>query len=137
LNIALSSRLQIIGQAMLASPFLFSGVTKIMDFGGAVAEVQSLTGLAPAPLFAGLVILAQLGGGLALLTSGRLAVLGGLLLASFTIVATLVGHQFWSRSGTEFVHEATTFFEHVALVAGLILVPWLADRRGRDDHHGG
>lgn len=117
---------------MLASPFLFSAITKMLDFETAVSEVRALSGFEPAPVFAALVITTQLGGGLALLTSGRFAPMGGLLVAVFTLVATLLGHPFWSRSGTAFTRDATTFLEHLGLIAGLILMAWLIHQRRRE-----
>jgi uncharacterized membrane protein YphA (DoxX/SURF4 family) len=48
--------------------------------------------------------------------------LGALLLAGFTVTATVVGHRFWLRRGTEFRHELTTSLEHVAIVGGLLLL---------------
>jgi putative oxidoreductase len=47
---------------------------------------------------------------------------GALLLAGFTVAATLLGQRFWLRSGAEFRHELTTSLEHVAIVGGLLLV---------------
>jgi Flp pilus assembly protein TadB len=58
-------------------------------------------------------VFTQLVGG-CLVATGLLAWLGALLLAGFTIAATLLGHRFWLRRGTEFRHELTTSLEHVA-----------------------
>jgi uncharacterized membrane protein YphA (DoxX/SURF4 family) len=63
--------------------------------------------------FAGATVFTQLVGG-CLVAAGLLAWLGALLLAGFTIAATLLGHRFWLRRGTEFRHELTTSLEHVA-----------------------
>ena len=105
----------------LASPFLLSGLAKALDFAGAVGEVRALTGLEPAAVLAALVIAVQLGGSALLLAGGGAARLGALALAGFTIVASVLAHDFWNRSGAERLHDATTFLEHAGLVAGLLL----------------
>ena len=48
-----------------------------------------------------------------------------LLLAGFTVAATLLGHRFWLRRGAEFRLELTTSLEHVAIVGGLLLLSLL------------
>ena len=106
----------------LVSPFLVSGVLKALDFSGAVAEVRSLVGLEPAPVLAALVIATQLGGSALIIVGGRLVWVGAVLLAGFTALATLLAHSFWTKTGIEAVHDLTTFFEHVGLIGGFLLV---------------
>ena len=108
-------------RALLCSPFIVSGISKALDFPGTVAEVRSLAGIEPASLFALLVILIQLGGALLLVLGGRGAWVGTTLLIGFTIVATFLAHPFWLREGTERVRDFNIFWEHVGLVAGLLL----------------
>lgn len=103
----------------LASPFAISGVAKLSDFGAATQEVQGLGLANPAPVAAA-VILTQLGGSLLLLTR-RFCWLGAGLLAGFTVFATLLAHPFWNFSDPEQGRQMATFFEHVALVGGLVL----------------
>jgi uncharacterized membrane protein YphA (DoxX/SURF4 family) len=57
--------------------------------------------------------------------TGLFAWLGALVLAAFTVAATVVGHRFWLRRGAEFRHELTTSLEHVAIVGGLLLLSLL------------
>ncbi len=115
----------------LVSPFLVSGVLKALDFSGAVAEVRGLVGLEPAGLLAALVIATQLGGSVLLIAGGRLAWIGAVLLAGFTAMATLLAHSFWTKSGIEAAHDLTTFFEHVGLIGGFLLVAILGAQRLR------
>jgi len=102
----------------LVSAFLASGVLKALDFDGATGEVRALSGLEPAALFAVLVI-----------AGGRAAWIGAILLAGFTVVATIVAHDFWSKAGVARVRDLTTFFEHAGLCAGLLAVGALEARR--------
>jgi uncharacterized membrane protein YphA (DoxX/SURF4 family) len=54
--------------------------------------------------------------------SGVGAGLGAALLAAFTVLATLLGHPFWSLRGEATRRELTTSLEHLAIIGGLILV---------------
>lgn len=113
----------------LASPFLLSGITKAMDFAGATGEVRGLTGLEPAPAFAAAVIAAQLGGSALLLSKGRAVWLGAAILAVFTLAATFAAHDFWNKPAATALRDATTFFEHLGLIAGLGLAALFARTR--------
>lgn len=125
--------IEVVARLALVSAFLVSGVAKLLDFPGAMAEIRALTGLEPAWAFTALVIALQLGGSLLMIYGGRLAWIGAGLLAGFTLVATLVAHAFWSKAGPERTHDLTTFFEHVGLIAGLGLAVLLIERRRVED----
>jgi transmembrane protein len=113
----------------LASPFVMSGVVKLTDFGGATAEVTGL-GLQPSGLIAAAVVLTQLGGS-ALFLTRRYCWLGAGILAVFTIVATLLAHPFWLFEGPDRGRQTATFFEHAAIVGGLVVAALLANTRRR------
>lgn len=115
---------------LLVLPFLVSGVVKLADFAGASGEVRALAGIEPAWLFAALVIATQLGGSAMVLIGGRLGRIGALALAAFTIVATLLAHAWWLKPVAERGLHFNIFFEHVAIVGGLMLAAlWPAARR--------
>ena len=109
-----------IARLCLAAVFLYSGVDKLWHWRSSIEDVSS-DGLPWPAAFAGATVFTQLVGG-CLVATGFLAWLGALLLAGFTIAATLVGHRFWLRRGSEFAHELTTSLEHVAIVGGLLLL---------------
>ena len=110
----------------LASPFLVSGIAKLLDFPGAVAEVSQL-GLQPPGLFGAAIILTQLGGS-ALFMTRRFCWLGAGILAIFTILATFLAHPFWAFDGPDRGRHMATFFEHVALVGGLAMAALFVNR---------
>jgi uncharacterized membrane protein YphA (DoxX/SURF4 family) len=109
-----------IARLCLAAVFFYSGVDKLWHWRSSIEEVRS-DGLPWPVAFAGATVLTQLVGG-CLVATGFLAWLGALLLAAFTVAATLLGHRFWLRRGAEFQHELTTSLEHVAIVGGLLLL---------------
>ena len=110
----------LIARICLAIVFLYSGVDKLRHWGSSIEEVRG-DGLPLPAVFAGTTVFTQLVGG-CLVATGFFAWFGALLLAGFTIVATLLGHRFWLRHGSEFRHELTTSLEHVAIVGGLLLL---------------
>jgi len=113
-------RLALLG---LVLPYLISGVMKALDFAGAQAEVIGLLGdTAVAPITAAVVAL-QLGGSALLLRGGRLAWLGGVALAVFTLAATFLAHRWWPLPpGPARAHAFNGFWEHIALTAALLYV---------------
>jgi putative oxidoreductase len=117
-----------IARLCLAIVFLYSGVDKLWHWRSSIEEVKS-DGLPWPAAFAGATVFTQLVGGF-LVATGIFAWLGALLLAGFTVAATLLGHRFWLRRGAEFRHELTTSVEHVAIVGGLLLLSVL-DFTGR------
>ena len=113
----------LIARLCLAAVFLYSGVDKLWHWRSSIEEVRN-DGLPWPAAFAGATAFTQLVGG-CLVATGFFAWLGALLLAGFTVAATLVGHRFWLRRGSEFAHELTTSLEHVAIVGGLLLLSLL------------
>lgn len=82
-------------------------------------------GLSPAPLFAVAVIVLELGASTMILM-GRLRWLGALGLAGFTLLATGIALRFWELPVVrERFMAANSFFEHLGLVGGFLLVAWL------------
>jgi len=113
----------LIARLCLAVVFLYSAVDKLWHWRSSIEEVKS-DGLPWPAAFAGATVFTQLVGGF-LVATGFFAWLGALLLAGFTVAATVVGHRFWLRRGAEFRHELTTSLEHVAIVGGLLLLSLL------------
>ena len=105
---------------VLCLPFWWSGLTKLLDFSGGTAEMAAL-GLELAWLFNALTIFVQLGGSL-LVILNRWTWLGAGALGVFTALATVLAHQFWTLEGVDRVRELNTFLEHLAIIAGFVLV---------------
>jgi uncharacterized membrane protein YphA (DoxX/SURF4 family) len=114
----------------LTSAYLLGGVTKLLDFPAAVAEQQHF-GLNPGWLWAALAITVELGGS-ALVISGRLVWLGAGALGVLTAIATLAANNFWTMQGHERFVALNGFFEHVGLIAGLVLAALIAAHTGRN-----
>jgi uncharacterized membrane protein YphA (DoxX/SURF4 family) len=114
----------------LCAAYLQGGLVKLTDFPGAIGEMTHF-GLAPAPLFAMLVIVLELGASVMVL-AGWARWLGALGLAGFTLMATFIALRFWEMpAGQERFMAANSFFEHLGLVGGFLLVAWLDLQRDR------
>lgn len=125
-----SAAMRFVAYLGLCAAYLQGGLVKLTDFPGAIGEMQHF-GLASAPVFAVLVIALELGAS-ALILAGRLRWLGAVLLAGFTLLATLLALRFWELpAGQERFMAANSFFEHLGLVGGFMLVAWL-DLREKD-----
>ncbi|ETF02185.1 DoxX protein [Advenella kashmirensis W13003] len=116
----------------LCAPYIQGGLVKLFDFPGAIDEMTHF-GLVPAPVFAVLVIVLELVAS-AMIIFGLFRWLGALALAAFTLLATLLALRFWELpAGNERFMAANSFFEHIAIIGGLLLVAWLDIRKGDFD----
>jgi uncharacterized membrane protein YphA (DoxX/SURF4 family) len=128
-----------LARAGLCLVFVYSGLSKLLDFPSAIAE-QIHFGLSPPVPFAVATIVTQLGGSLlVLLWRGSPAALGALALAGFTLLASFIGHPFWNESGMQRFADLNSFLEHFGLVGGFLLiaraelVPALLSASGRSE----
>jgi uncharacterized membrane protein YphA (DoxX/SURF4 family) len=110
----------------LVSAFLIGGIVKLSDFQGAIAE-QEHFGLRPGWLWATATIAVELGGS-ALVMLGRWVWLGAGGLGILTAVAMLAANDFWTMTGHDRFMALNSFFEHLGLIAGLVLVSVLSLR---------
>jgi len=113
----------------LCGAYLEGGLTKLLDFDGAVAEMQHF-GLYPAPAFALAVIALELVASAQVL-SGRGRWLGAVALGLFTVAASVMANAFWSLGGPARAAASHAFFEHLGLAGGFALVAWHELRDGR------
>ena len=108
---------------LLCAAYLQGGIQKAFDFPAAIAEMNHF-GLSPAAPLAIAVIVLELGAAAAILT-GRLRWLGALALAGFTVMATFVALRFWEMpDGPARFGATNSFFEHLGLAGGFLLVAW-------------
>jgi uncharacterized membrane protein YphA (DoxX/SURF4 family) len=115
-----------ISRIALVSSFLIGGMQKLIDFPAAVAE-QAHFGLQPAWLWATAAIMVELGGS-ALVIVGRWVWLGAGGLGVLTAVAMLTANDFWAKTDHDRFMAVNAFFEHLGLIAGLVLISLLSLR---------
>jgi uncharacterized membrane protein YphA (DoxX/SURF4 family) len=113
----------------VVSAFLIGGIQKLVDFDGAIAE-QAHFGLQPAWLWAAAAVVVELGGS-ALVMVGRWVWLGAGGLGVLTAVAMITANDFWAKAGHDRFMAVNAFFEHLGLIAGLVLICMLSLRERR------
>ena len=109
----------------LVSAFLIGGINKAIHFGAAIAE-QAHFGLRPAALWAALAVAVEIVGSLCVIFR-RFVWIGAGGLGVLTIVAMLVANDFWNHTGVARFMALNSFFEHLGLVAALVLATLSAD----------
>ena len=124
----------LVARLMLSLVFVWSAMDKTMNWSAGLSEITT-AGLDYAPYLLAATVAVQFAGGLSV-ALGILARLGGLALAGFTIVATLMFHAFWfAADSTGYQRELTTFLEHVAIVGGLLTIIFIGPGALSIDQH--
>jgi putative oxidoreductase len=115
---ALWSFLSLAGRIGMSAIFLIAGVGKIQNWSGTAAHMEA-AGIPAASLLLPLTVVAEIGGGLALLVGWqtRWAALGLFL---FLIPATLIFHHFWDLLDPEQSMQRIHFLKNLAIMGGLL-----------------
>ena len=110
----------LIGRLLVAALFLPAGLAKLTGFAGTVGYFSSL-GI-PAPSFAVVATVAvEIFGGLALL-AGYQTRLVAIVMAIFTLVASVVGHAYWAAPADQAFVAQLLFFKNMAVIGGLLVL---------------
>jgi putative oxidoreductase len=112
--------LLLVVRVCLSAVFFYSALDKLICWRNGLKFVNGLRLPQPRLVLAGTIVV-QLAGGLAVL-SGVRAREGALLLAVFTLVATLIAHNPLGLRGEEFRRQCMLSLEHLAIVGGLLLL---------------
>ena len=135
MNDTLQNPLALAGRILLALMFVMSGFGKIAGFGGTVGYMQS-KGMPATEVLAALTILVELGGGLALMFGYRTR-WAALLLAAFTLLASLIFHNFWAVPEAQKMVQSLMFMKNISVVGGMLVLAafgpgaWSLDARRR------
>lgn len=116
----LQNPLALIGRVLLALMFVLAGFSKISGFDGTVGYIAS--GGLPAPsLLAVLTIIVEVGGGLAIIF-GFGTRWAALVLAGFTLLASLSFHAFWKVPADQQMVQQLLFMKNISVVGGLLVL---------------
>ena len=115
----------------LCAAYLQGGIVKVANLTAAAAEMNHF-GLSPAMPFAIAVIALEIAASVAILT-GYWRWLGALALSAFTVGATFMANRYWELGPAERFGAENSFYEHLGLAGGFLLVAWhdLRDRGQR------
>lgn len=126
----------LLGRVLLAALFLPAGISKLTGFSGTVGYIASV-GLPMPALGAALAVLVEIAGSLALL-AGYGTRVAALVLAVFTLVASVFFHAYWSAPAEQAFVVQLLFFKNIAVVGGLLVLAaqgaagWSLDARHKE-----
>jgi len=110
--------LNLLGRLLIAALFLPAGITKLTGFAGTVGYIQSM-GL-PAPSAAAtLAIVIEIAGGVALIV-GYQTRIAALVLAVFTLFASVLFHAYWAVPADQAFVTQLLFYKNIAVIGGLL-----------------
>ena len=112
----------LLARIVLTYMFWASGLAKLIDFSGGMAEMAQF-GLQPAAVFNTLVIITQLIGS-ALIIANRWAWLGAGMLGVFTALTIPMVHTFWTMEEPFKTIEFYVVMEHITVIGGLMVLAW-------------
>jgi len=133
----LPNSLTLASRLLFAALFLPAGIGKLTGFAGAVGYISS-AGLPLPTLGAALALAIEILGSLALL-AGFGTRLSALILAAFTLVASVFFHAYWAVPADQAYVAQLLFFKNMAVVGGLLALAangagaWSLDVRREHD----
>ena len=120
---ALHNPFSLVGRILLAVLFLPAGISKISGFTGTVAYIASKG--VPMPEIAAIIaIIIEVVGGVALIIGFKTR-WAALALAVFTLVATIMFHNYWAMPAEQQMMQKLMFMKNFAVIGGLLtLAAW-------------
>lgn len=119
----LQSPLSLLGRWLLAALFLPAGIGKLTGFPGTAGYISS-AGLPFPELGAATAITVEIAGSIALIM-GLGTRPAALILALFTLVASVFFHNYWAVPADQQLMQQLLFFKNIAVVGGLLtLAAW-------------
>jgi len=104
----------------LATLFLIFGWRKLRDFSGTVSQMVQLG--VPTPVMAAAVAtFMELPVAFAV-AIGAFTRLSAVLMLFYTLGTALIGHRFWTMTGTERVDNMDGFFKNLGIMGGFLLL---------------
>lgn len=115
-----SNLLVLVGRLSLAALFLPAGLSKITGFSGTVGYIESV-GLPLATAGAIVAITVEIVGGAALI-AGFATRTAAIVLAAFTLLASVFFHAYWAVPADQAFVQQLLFFKNIAVVGGLLIL---------------
>ena len=117
---SLQNPLTLLGRILLASLYVPAGFGKLTNFDATVGYIAS-SGVPLPQLAAAAAVGVEVGLGMLLLVGWqtRWAALG---IAFFTLVVSIIFHNFWAVPADEVMQQQQSFFKNIAVIGGLLTV---------------
>ena len=110
----------LVARILLAAMFVIAGFGKIGGFEGTAGYIAS-KGLPLPQVGAAIAVLVELGGGI-LLIVGWKARWAALVIAVFTLVASVFFHNFWAMTGADAFTNQLMFMKNLSVIGGLLAI---------------
>lgn len=132
---SLQNPLSLVGRVLLAIMFLLAGISKVGGFAGTSGYIAS-KGLPMPDVLTAITIAVEIGCGLALI-AGYCTRWAALILAGFTLVASVIFHNYWDLPAAQQMTQQLMFMKNIAITGGLLTLAawgagaWSLDARGK------
>ena len=120
MSTSVQNALSLAARLLFVVMFLPAGISKITGFEGTVGYIGSV-GLPLPTLGAALAVIVEVVGSLALL-AGFGTRIAALVLAVFTLVASVFFHAYWAAPAAQAFVAQLLFFKNIAIVGGLLSI---------------
>jgi putative oxidoreductase len=116
----ISDELILAARLLLAALFLIFGWRKLRDFSGTISQMVQLG--VPVPVLAAAVALFMELPVAFAVAVGALARPSALLLFLYTLGTALIGHRYWTMTGTDYVDNMDSFYKNLGIMGGFLLL---------------
>jgi len=115
-----SGTIALIGRVLLAAMFVLAGIDKIGGFEDTAGYIASVD--LPFPEVLTLMTIAvEIGAGLALIVGFQTRI-AALLLAGFTLAASVLFHNFWAMPAEQAYVQQLMFMKNLSVAGGLLMI---------------
>src|ERR1700733_7173971 len=105
---------------LLATLFLIFGWRKLRDFSGTISQMVQLG--VPVPILAAAVALFMELPVAFAVAVGAFARPSALFLFLYTLGTALIGHCYWTMTGTDYVDNMDSFYKNLSIMGGFMLL---------------
>jgi len=116
----INDQLILAARLLLATLFLIFGWRKLKDFSGTVSQMAGL-GVPMPVLAAGAATFMELPVAFAVAV-GALTRLAAVLMFFYTLGTALIGHRYWTMTGTDRVDSMDGFYKNLGIMGGFLLL---------------
>ena len=116
----INDELILAARLLLATLFLIFGWRKLTDFSGTVSQMAQLGVPMPVLAAAGATLI-ELPVAFAVAV-GAFTRLSAVLMFFYTLGTALIGHRYWTMTGTERVDNMDSFYKNLSIMGGFLLL---------------
>lgn len=126
----------LLGRLLMVYIFATSGIAKVFSWQGNI-QYMSTRHLPMIPVLLAIATIIELGGSICLIT-GYQARAAAFVMFLYTIVLTVIFHNYWGAAGMSAAIQETHFRKNVAIAGGLLMLAyagpgsWSLSRRGKN-----